>query len=106
MDGDFCITDMLVSRKHGSLYSALTQMSLILRAQYEYINADVPRLSDKDTKDTKKVAPERLWTRHCRDDVKMLVFVPDADSDDVRLGPKRRVGVAGPRVTGADEPRG
>ena len=50
MERDFCIPDMFMPRKRGSLDPAYFEMSLFLRVEYNYIPDDVPRLSDDDTK--------------------------------------------------------
>ena len=75
---DFCIADMFMPRKRGSLDPAYLDMSLFLRARYDYIPDDVPRLSDDDTK---KAIPERFRDQTMLDDVNVLAYVPDEGSD-------------------------
>ena len=79
MERDFSIAGMFMPGKRGSLDPAYLEMSLFLRAQYDNIPDDVPRLSDDDTK---KAIPERFRDQTMLDDVKVLAYVPDEDPDD------------------------
>ncbi|CAM9121357.1 unnamed protein product, partial [Laminaria digitata] len=83
MERDFCIADMFVPRKRGSLDPAFLEMSLFLRAQYEYIPDDVPRLSEEDATES---IPERFRDRTMVDDVNVLDFVSEEESDDADAG--------------------
>ena len=83
MERDFCIADMFLARKHGSLDLAVLEIFLCLRAQYEYIPDDARWLSDVDAK---TINPERLRTRQMLDECQDIGLVPDEESEaeDVR----------------------
>lgn len=58
-------------------------MSLLLRAQYEYIPDDVLRLSNEDAKEA---IPERFRDQMMLDDAPVLYFVSEEEFDDENAG--------------------
>ena len=68
-----------MARKRSSLDPAYLDISPVLRAQYDYLPDDVPRLSDDDTQ---KDITERFRDQTILDDVKVLDYVPDEECDD------------------------
>lgn len=81
VERDFCIADFVMPRKRGSLDPAYLEMHLFLRAQYDFIPNDVPKLTDEEAK---AAIPERLRDREMLDEVRLMDVDPvdSSDSED------------------------
>lgn len=78
MERDFCIADFVMPRKRGSLDPAYLEMQLFLRAQYDFIPNDVPKLTDEEAT---AAIPDRFRNREMLDEVCVL-DVPEVEPED------------------------
>lgn len=80
MERDFCSADWFMPHKRGSLDPAYLEMSLFLRAQFDYIPNDAPRLTEEQSE---AAVPSRLRDQTMLDDVQVLDVVPgEKDTSD------------------------
>lgn len=75
VERDFCIADFVMPRKRGSLDPAYLEMELFLRAQFDFIPNDVPKMTDEAAA---AAIPERFRNQEMLDEVRVL----DVDPDD------------------------
>lgn len=74
MERDFCIADYFLPRKRGSLDPGNLEMCLYLRAQYDRIPLDIPKLSDEASQ---AAIPERFKDPALLQQVEVLDYVVD-----------------------------
>eukprot|EP00752_Nemacystus_decipiens_P008160 g7299.t1 len=78
VERDFCMADMFLPRKRGSLDPAYLEMALYLRGQIGSIPLDIPKLSEDAIEDA---IPDRLTDPEKLQEVNVLDFSPDPAED-------------------------
>ena len=79
VERDFCIADFFMARKRGSLDPAYLEMELFLRAQFDFIPNDVPKLTDAEAEEA---IPDRFRKQDLLDEVRVLDVLVDDSSDE------------------------
>ena len=80
MERDFSIADMFMPRKRASVDPAYFEMSLFLRAQYDFIPDDVPKFAN-EAEQTAAI-PNRLRDEKLLEAVRVLDVDVEETSDD------------------------
>ncbi|CAN0189789.1 unnamed protein product, partial [Ectocarpus sp. 6 AP-2014] len=78
MERDFCIADMFMPRKRASLDPAYLEMQLYLRAHYDHIPMDIPKLNDAAVA---AAIPNRFTDPQAVKDVRILDFLEEEDKE-------------------------